>query len=120
MYPIDDADWVLLVVNKGIAPSRCIFGEAWVVNDLGVRLRLHQFDNDPNNDIPSDCDFFVPWRHIESALVSRPGHDETDHDGCPPREPIEKARFFRMRAQQWVQFMQSKGWTLSGNYAADN
>ena len=106
MYPIDEGQWVLLTISKGIVPSRCLYGQAWVVTDLGVRIRLHAFNDQSAQELPIDCDYFVPWRHIESALISRPEQSEYSSFSHAAGHHLDAMRFI--------------GWHLHPDYSSDN
>lgn len=63
--------WVAVVVPPNTAPLRCYVGQVEAVDAHGVRLTLVDWITGS----ASDFDLFVPWRHLESALIATPEHD---------------------------------------------
>ena len=89
MKPFKPGDWVALYVSKGIAPSRGFVGEVQVADETGIRIELFDWLQGP----PRAYDLFVPWKHIENALV-----DSGDHLGDA----------FKADAVNWLTLMGEK------------
>ena len=57
---------VALTLAPGVAPMRCYVGEVGHVDEHGLRVTLIDWFEESF----SSNDLFVPWRHVECALVA--------------------------------------------------
>jgi len=63
--------WVALTLPEGVAPLRSYVGQVQATDEYGVRITLVQW----LTGTATGYDLFVPWEHIQSALVATPEHD---------------------------------------------
>ena len=73
---IEAGYWVAVVVTNQAAPLRCYAGQVKAVDEHGIRLRVSNWETS----LPSNYDFFIPWKNIESALVATSHDDREDFD----------------------------------------
>lgn len=70
---LDIGYWVAVVLPAGTAPLRCYVGEVQAVDSQGIRLTLVDW----LTNTADSWDLFVPWHHVEAALIATPAHDLT-------------------------------------------
>lgn len=68
---IDVGYWIAVTLAKDTAPLRSYVGQVESVDEHGIRLTLIDWISGE----ASGFDFFVPWSHLQSALIATPQHN---------------------------------------------